>query len=116
MSRKNRALAGKAEKARRQRIEFGKIEASKPLNQIHFTLAAANAKRAEIEPLIAYGFFRRATQYPAGKPLNPVGKARREFDGRTYGNFKPRRGAALQADCYATGAVLIRAGKVVGQA
>lgn len=68
--------------------------------QAHFTIAAANAKRAEIEPLIAYGFNGNVVQAPTGKPLPPEGKAKRTHDTRTYGNYQ-RRGAVLTPDVYA---------------
>lgn len=113
---KNRSLAAKAVKAKRQRIELGKIEASKPLNHVHTTIAAANAKRDEVNALIAYGFNGSVVTCPKGPAVQPVGKGRREFDKRTYGNFKPRLGSRLTPDVYATAATLIRAGQVIGQA
>ena len=95
----NRSMLAKAGRAKAQARELALAEYSKPAWHRHETIGAANAKRAELAALVA-SFKGPITVCPAGKPVPAVGKSKRSFITRCYGDGR-RRGSVLTPDVYA---------------
>lgn len=110
----NRALAAKAERAKRQAREFARTEYSKPAYARHETIGAANALRLETATLVAQ-YQGKIKHLDLVKPRNVVGSKRAGYGTRSDLMVSRVAGGGMRSvltpDVYGFRTRLIRAGQ-----